>query len=100
MGVVENFVAEAEENCAGSVGAFATRQDGLTLLHLAAKNRRADCLAPLLNHIDVRQRTLGQIRRKPRINSHLIIYCPTSEGVSEQMNERVSERSGVRERSE
>ena len=47
-GVVENFVAEAEENRAGSVAAFATVKDGLSLLHVAAKNMRADCVAPLV----------------------------------------------------
>ena len=40
--------------------------------------------------------TVGQIRRKHRINSRLINHCATSEGVSE----RTSERSGERERSE
>ena len=37
--------------------------------------------------------------KKYRQNSHLIIHCPTSEGVSE-VSERTSERSGVREQSE
>ena len=48
VGVVENFVAEAEENDAGSIAAFATVKDGLSLLHIAAKHKRADCVAPLL----------------------------------------------------
>ena len=42
-----------------------------------------------------RHSTMGQNRKKNGINSHLIIHCPTSEGVS-----KVSERSGSRERSE
>ena len=37
--------------------------------------------------------------KKHRQNSHPIIHCPTSEGVSE-VSERTSERSGGRERSE
>ena len=39
--------------------------------------------------------TMVENGKKNRQNSHLIIHCPTSEGVSE-----VSERSGGRERSE
>ena len=38
-------------------------------------------------------------RKKHRQNSHAIIHCPTSEGVSE-MSERTSERSRAREQSE
>ena len=41
----------------------------------------------------------ARIKKKHRINSHLIIHCPMSEGVSE-VSERASERSGARERSE
>ena len=48
VGVVENFVAEAEENQAGSVAAFATAKDGLSLLHVAAKHKRASCVRALL----------------------------------------------------
>ena len=48
VGVVENFVAEAEENEAGSVASFATNKDGLSLLHIAAKNKRAECVAALV----------------------------------------------------
>ena len=44
-------------------------------------------------------RTMGQNREKHRVNSHLMIHCPTSEGVS-KVSERTSERSGGRERSE
>ena len=39
---------------------------------------------------DFYYRTMGQIRRKHRINSRLIIHCPTSEGVSE-VSERANE---------
>ena len=40
----------------------------------------------------------GPEQKKHRKNSHLIIHCPTSEGVSE-VSERASERSGAREQS-
>ena len=40
--------------------------------------------------------TMGQIRKKHRIKSHLIIHCPTSEGVSE-VSERASERVSTAE---
>ena len=46
-----------------------------------------------------RQNTMGQNRKKTRINSHLITHFPTSSGVSE-VSERGSECSGARERSE
>ena len=48
------------------------------------------------------QPTVGQNRKKHRMNSHPIIYCPPSSGVSEvsEVTERASERSGARERSE
>ena len=36
---------------------------------------------------------MGQIKEKHRINSHPIIHCPMSEGVSEVI-EQTSERSG------
>ena len=41
----------------------------------------------------------GPKHKKHRKKSHLIIHCPTSEGVSE-VSERGSERSGARKRSE
>ena len=33
---------------------------------------------------EARKTTVGQNREKPRMNSHLIIHRPTSEGVSEE----------------
>ena len=44
--------------------------------------------------------TMVESRKKHRQNSHPIIHCPTSKGVSERVNEWVSERSGGLERSE
>ena len=41
---------------------------------------------------------MGQKRKKHRINSHLIIHFPTSEGVSE-VSERVSAAEGASEAS-
>ena len=39
--------------------------------------------------------TTGQNRKKHRLNSHPIIHCPTSEGVSE-VSERANERTDER----
>ena len=46
-------------------------------------------------HMD--RSTMGQNRKKYRIDSHLINHCPTSEGVNE-VSERASEHSGACER--
>lgn len=46
--VVDNFVAEAEERAKGSVAEFATVKDGLSLLHIAAKNNHSGCIKSLV----------------------------------------------------
>ena len=45
--VVENFIAEAEERSKGGVAEFATTKDGLSLLHIAAKNKHSQCIKSL-----------------------------------------------------
>ena len=46
-------------------------------------------LRSMIDYDQILQCTMGQNRKKHRMNSHLIIHCPTSSGVSE-----VSERAG------
>jgi len=40
-------------------------------------------MAIFVTHVVTDPCTMGQNRKKHRINSRLIIHCPTSEGVSE-----------------
>ena len=44
--------------------------------------------------------TMVQNKKKHSKISHLIIYFPTSSGVSEGASEQMNERSGVRDQSE
>ena len=72
---------------------------GFTSIYLSAQDRYSGSKKKLIaaeDGVSGKQRTLGQNRKKHRKNSHPIIHCPTSEGVSE-VSERASECSGARE---